>query len=183
MPRNFRHYVLVNTGIILGSFIVFGVLFFFLSRGLAGQAAGILGARATIASRALEAETLAELQAGAEAAGDVQEKIDVLLPSQDGLIAFPQFLDNMARTHSLDLTFSFAGSPEPPSAASPGYVIFNATVVGSPENILAFLIELETRTTRFVANVQEASFSTSVDSSRATVEGRLFFRESDITPA
>lgn len=183
MPGHFRRYLWINIGIIAASFAVFGLIFYFMSRTLAAKADQILADRAVIANRAADTENLSQLKNSAAAAEKFQEKIDALLPSRDGLIAFPQFLDNLARTHSLELTFAFTNLPVPPAPPTPGYVEFNAVLRGSPASIRTFTDELEHRTTRFMVNLRDLEFSSSGGSARADLAGRVFFRESEnITP-
>jgi hypothetical protein len=180
MPERFRKYVLVNTGIILGSFVLFGLIFYFMSQSLAAKADQILSDRAVIATRGADLENLSQLKANASAAETFQKKIDALLPAQDGLIGFSQFLNNMARTHSLGLVFNFTNPPVPPAAAAPGYVTFTAVVEGSAPNIRSFLEELEFKTSRFVVNLQAVDFSSPIDGARANLQGQVFFRQNEI---
>ena len=135
MPRAFQRYLWTNVAIIAGSFVAFGILFYSLSLALQGQVQKIIASRTTITQRSLDLENLNKLKADAAPAAELQKKLDALLPSQDGLIGFPQFLNGMARSHALVLTFNFDGTPVLPSPPVPGYVEWSASVQGGTRRI------------------------------------------------
>lgn len=176
MADNFRRHVLVNAGIIVGSFALFAGAFYFMSQSLSAKADQILDDRATIARRSVEIDSLVKLKADAVTVGGLQAKMDALLPSQDELIGFPKFINDTARSHSLSLTFDFQGTASEPGASSPGQVAFVAVTEGSVRNIAAFLNYLERDTTRFAVNIQSLDFSGGGASSRVNLEGTVFFK-------
>ena len=179
MDEHFRRHVLVNVGIILGSFVVFGAVFYFMTQALSAKTGQIIADRTAIGRRSADLEALASLKADAPRAAELQEKIDALLPNQDGVIGFPQFMNATARTHSLGLAFSFSGPPQPPAANSAGRVPFNASVDGSAENIRNFVNDLETRTTRFLITVSEINLTPQGGGFRADLRGQVYFRANE----
>ena len=180
MQGHFQRYLWTNIGIVVGSIAVFSVVFYFLSQALSDTAGRILADRAIIAQRTANLESLNDLKTNAATAAVIQKKIDPLLPTQDGLISFPQFMNNLGRTHSLNLIFNFDGAAVSPQPPTPGYVAFDATVEGSPDNIRSFLADLEEHTTRFLVNVQEFDFTPSSGGVyRGDLKGQVFFREND----
>src|ERR1044072_7744301 len=149
MPQHFRRYLLINSGIILASFLVCGLLYYFAAQLLSGKKEQIVTDRTAITRRSLEQENLSQLKAGAAEAETLQNDLNALLPTQDGLIGFPQFMNTMARNHSLGLTFNFAAAPAAPGAGVAGTVSFFATLQGSADNIARFIDDVENKSTRY----------------------------------
>lgn len=178
MHEHFRRCLWMNIGIILGSFLVFGIVFYFFSQALNSKVAQVLVNRAAIAQRSINLETLSGLKTDIAAAMEFQKKIDSLLPPQDNLISFPQFLNAMARSHSLSSTFNFDGVPNPALPPAPGYVDFSVAIEGDAANIRSFVDELESKTTKFMVNLQ--GFVLTPRSSgvyHVELKGRVFFQE------
>lgn len=177
MHENFRRYFWTNISVILGSLLVFGAIFYFLSQSLGGKVAEILADRTAIAQRSTDLESLSKLKTDTAAAAEIQKKIDSLLPSQDNLIGFPQFVNNLARVHSLSSTFNFEGAPNPGTLKAPGYVSFSLIIEGEPRNIRSFIDELENRTTRFAVNLLSFSMTPRAEIYHAEMDGQVFFQE------
>lgn len=182
MHEHFRPYLWMNTGIILGSFLIFGIIFYFFSQALDGKVARVLANRTAIAQRSTDLESLSKLKTDTAAATELQKKLDALLPLQDNLIGFPQFLNTLARNHSLSLTFNFDGAPNPGVPPAPGYVGFSITIEGDGANIRAFVDELENKTTKFMVNLQGLALTPRSGIYHADLKGQVFFQENKTTP-
>lgn len=182
MQEHFRRYVWTNTGIILGSFLIFGVIFYFFSQALNDKVVQILANRTAIAQRSTDLETLSKLKTDTAAAGELQKKIDAILPFQDNLISFPQFMNTLARNHSLSSTFNFDGVPNPGLSPTPGHVNFTIIVEGDSANIRSFVDELENKTTRFMVNLQGFILTSRSETYRVELKGKVFFQENKTTP-
>lgn len=183
MQGHFQRYLWTNIGIILGSFLLFGVIFYLFSQFLDSKVAMVLANRTAIAQRSTDLESLNKLKTDTAAASELQKKIDALLPSQDSLISFPQFVNSTARNHSLSSTFNFDGSPTPPSPPVPGYVDFSISVEGDAANIRAFVDDLENQTTKFIVNFQRLVLTPRTGIYHADLRGRVFFQENKINPS
>lgn len=177
MHEHFRRYLWMNAGIILASFLVFGLIFFLFSRTLDKKVAQVLASRAVIAQRSMDLETLSKLKTDTATAAEFQKRIDALLPPQDSLIGFPQYLNTMARSHALSSVFNFDGVPNPAVPPAPGYVDFSVTVEGDAANIRSFVDELENKTNKFMVNVQGFVLVPRADVYHAELNGRVFFQE------
>ncbi|OGY98218.1 MAG: hypothetical protein A2855_02865 [Candidatus Liptonbacteria bacterium RIFCSPHIGHO2_01_FULL_57_28] len=175
--EHFRRFLLTNGAAIVGSFIVFIVIFYLFAQFLSGKVDQILANRVVIAQRASDLETLSKLKTDTAAAAEMQKKINALLPPQDNLITFPQFFNTLARNHSLAATFSFSGAPTPAAPPVPGYVDFSATVEGEAANIRLFIEALESKTTRFMVNIHGLVLSPRSGIFHVDLSGRVFFQE------
>ena len=182
MHEHFQRHLWINASIILGSFLIFGIIFYFFSQLLDNKVAQILVNRTAIVQRSTDLETLSKLKTDTAAAAELQKKIDAILPPQDNLISFPQFLNTLARNYSLSSTFNFNGVPNPASSPAPGYVNFSITVEGDAANIRSFVDEVENKTTKFMVNIKGFTMTPRSAVYHAELDGQVFFQENKITP-
>jgi len=177
MADRFKTSLWINGGIVLGSFALFGGIFYFLSLALDQQVHRIAADRTAVAQRFIDLENLNELKARSADAAEIQKKIDILLPVQDDLLGFRQAFTALARNRSLALTFDLDAVPVPPVGTEPGHVDFMASVEGDAANIRGFLEEAETKTTKFMVNIQRFILTPSGAGYRADLKGQVFFQE------
>ena len=182
MHENFQRHLWINMGIILGSFLVFGAIFYFFSQALDAKVAQILINRTAIVQRSTDLETLNKLKTDTTTAAELQKKIDAILPPQDNLISFPQFLNTLARNHSLSSTFNFDGVPNPASPSAPGYVNFSVVVEGDAANIRSFVDEVENKTTKFMVNLKSFAMTPRSGIQHVELNNQVFFQENKTTP-
>ncbi len=177
MEQNFRKKVLVNTGIILSAFAIAAVLFSVLGGRLDAASAKIAADRNEAASRTYALENLSMLKTQEPEAAKYKEKLDTLLPNQDGLFSFITYLQGIAKLHQVDISFSYSGPAVAPVVGRPGYIPFTATLAGSSENIIAFIDDMESKSARFMVNFDTAELSGDRGSTyNATVKGKVFFK-------
>lgn len=181
MHEHFRRYLLTNTGIILAIFLIFGAVFYIFSKSLDSKVVKVLANRTAIVQRSTDLETLSKLKTDTAAAAELEKKIDALLPVQDNLIGFPQFLNTLARSHSLSSVFNFDGVPNPAVLPMPGYVDFSVTIEGDAASIRSFMDELENRTTKFMVNLHGFALTPRSGIYHAELNGRVFFQENITT--
>ncbi len=172
----FRKSVFIGAGLIAASFAVFGVAAFFSAQWLAGVAGRTAADRTTAAERAYALGNLSALKQQAPQAAEYEKKIQTLLPIQDGLLGFPEFLEGAARTHNVDLGFSFGGTPVAPQGKDPGHVAFRASVQGDPANILDFIKDMEATNTRFMINFDSLNFTATANNYEGNLSGRVYFQ-------
>lgn len=170
--------------IILSSFVVFGLAFYFFSQSLEFKVSEVLANRSAISQRSTDLASLNKLKAESAAAAEIQKDMDALLPPQDSLIGFPQFINTAARNHSLSISFDFDGTPVTGVPPEPGHVNFTAVVEGDAANIRSFVDELESKTTKFMINLSRLLLSPRANGVfRADLTGQVFFKKnSNIRP-
>jgi hypothetical protein len=178
MHEHFQRYLWTNIAIILSSFVVFGLVFYFFSQSLESKVAEVLASRSAISQRSADLTSLNKLKAESAAAAEIQKDMDALLPSQDSLIGFPQFMNTSARNHSLSISFDFDGAPVAGVPPEPGHVNFSAVVEGDAANIRSFVDELENKTTKFAVNLDRLLLSPrAAGVFRADLSGQVFFKK------
>lgn len=173
---DFKRRVYLSVGMIAASFLIFGLLFYFLGSYIDSAAKAIAAARGTKQSRIELLESLSALKRDNPTAEALQRKMDALLPPQDALLSFPQFIEGAARTRGVSANISFTGSPAAPAVKSPGTAPFSMSVTGSAANIAAFLNDLEFKTTKFLASFDSINFFPDGQGFRAEISGRAFFK-------
>jgi hypothetical protein len=167
-----------NTGLISATFIGFGLLFLFLSGRLEAVSKKIVADRSEAAQRTYAIENLSLLKTQQPVAAAYKQKIDGLLPTEDGLFAFITYIQGIAKIHQTSLTFSYSGAAVPPSPGNPGYIVFTASVSGSASDIRDFLNDIETKTTRFLVNIDSVDMAGDGGQYRAALKGKVFFKAS-----
>jgi hypothetical protein len=176
MDNSFQKRMWKNIGLIAAAFVGFWLLFLFLAGRLEAVSAKIVADRSEAAQRTYAIENLSLLKTQQPVASAYKEKIDGLLPTEDGLFAFITYIQGIAKLHQASLTFSYNGTAVQPSAGNPGYIAFDATVSGSAENIRDFLEDIESKTTRFLVNVDSVDITGDGAQYRATLKGKVFFK-------
>lgn len=176
MGSDFRNKVLTNAGIIVGSFLVFGVVFYFLASTLQAKSAEVIRDRKVVNDRSYALLNLSDLKKEAPQAEEYKKKIEALLPNQDSLLGFPQFLDSLSRAHQVDLNFSFTGSTVPPAGDTAGSVGFTIALTGTMQNITDFIDDVEFHATRFLMGVDTVDIVPESQDYKATLHGRAFYR-------
>jgi hypothetical protein len=174
--EDFRKKVYVSVSVILGSLVVFAIVVYFLDSALGAAAKEIIGLRQASGERVATLEALSELKGQAEEAAVLQKKIDALLPTQDALFSFTQYLDSLARARGISVTPAPLASPVAPSATAPGHATFSISLSGDSKNITDFLSDLEFRSTKFVLALDTITFLPESSGFRADVGGRIFFK-------
>jgi hypothetical protein len=176
VEQSFQKRAWMNIGIIAAAFVVFGLVFYLLGNQLDATSQIIALDRNEAAGRSYALENLSTLKTQEPLAAQYKQKIDALLPSQDGLFAFINYVQAVGKIHQVDITFAYSGAAIPPTASGPGYILFNATVAGSIQNIYAFLADIESMSTLFMVNVDSLDMTTDGSNYRAALQGKVFFK-------
>lgn len=156
--------------------MVFWIAFYFVEKKLENLGLTIAAERQTLAERTYALDNLSLLKNKAPEAAGYKEKLTALLPSQDGLLSFPPYVERISGVHNVGSTFAFAGPPILSQGNQPGYIPFTLGVTGSPENIRDFLNDLESKSTRFLVNIDSVEFAASGIDYRADMKGRVYFQ-------
>lgn len=173
----FKKTLLIGSSLIGGSFALFLLAAYFMAGALASASQEIIGDRTTAAERTYAIENLAVLKQQAPQAEEAGSKITTLLPTQDGLLGFPEFMERTARVHNVGLAFSFSGPPVPAEGSKePGYVPFQISVDGQADDIVSFVKDIETASTRFLVNFDSLTLSANASAYRADAGGKVYFQ-------
>jgi Tfp pilus assembly protein PilO len=78
------------------------------------------------------------------------------LPTRDQLISLPRELEQLAKTHTVDLGFSF-GSESPSTETQPGSIRFTMSLGGSLDDLLNFMRAFETN--KYFINLSSVDLS------------------------
>jgi len=172
----FARQLWISFGIILGSIAIVGVAAFFMLGDISKQASTIVSDRTMIEEKNDAVTDLAELEAQVAQAAQYEQAITQLLPTQFGLVSFPQWLAQLGSRYSVTTTATLQGSVAPPTGSSAGTVGFAFSAVGSPSNVTAFLDAMISKSPGFLASVN--SFNVTGDATNETVtgQGMLFFQ-------
>ncbi len=161
---------------LIGTFVLFGAAFYFISGVLNDRSAQVAAERQTIASRAYALQNLSSLKAANAQADLYMQKITAILPTQDALISFPDFLDNLAKVHNTSTNFSFNGPPTVAANKQPGFAAFNLTVSGQLSDIQQFLSDMELKAAKFLVNIDSVDISSGGGGYNANIVGKVYFQ-------
>lgn len=176
MTVDFRRQLIVNLVVIAASVVVATILMVILTGSIGAEVSAIQTDRGTINQETNVLSTLSALKQQAPQAAAYTVAIDQLLPAQEGLIGFGDWLNTAAAADQVTVRSSFNGSPTPPTDSVAGQSGFSLQVNGSLSSIASFLEDIESRLPGFLLSM--SSFSVSIDgnSYRFTGPGTLFFR-------
>lgn len=174
--NDFKRAVRINAGIALGSMLIVGISSYFLVRYMQSTSEAITENRITISLAGSALDRFFALKRDAEVARRIQNDITALLPPQEQLLSFPQFLDGIARSHTVGISFSFQGALTPSQAGSSGVVGFTLSVSGPLERIAQFLKTIEEKSTKFIVGFDSVDVTASGGEYRATMQGKVFFK-------
>lgn len=177
MQKYFRREVIISAVVVGGGALLFAGLFYWFVHDLTSRGEKILVDRGLIAKRAEAIGVLAQLKRDAPAATAYQKSIDLILARQDELLLdFRQWLEGLARAHSLNMTFRFQGSEVLPQENTPGYAPFILNIGGTLDNILSFTQDIEGRASRFLVSIEGFDLQEGSDGYTLSTQGRVFFR-------
>ena len=174
--KSYHKEVIKYLAILLGSFAVLWIGFFFLARDIRGQAEIVEDDRILIAQNSRLVETLASLKKISPRVKGYEQKLSTLIPTQDNIIDFQRWMEDQGRTAGVGLTFSFEGTVAPPTLETPGYYPFSIRAQGNYLPMLNFLRELEISTTKFLISIEAFDLNHNQENYSFYGEGRVFFR-------
>jgi hypothetical protein len=175
---SFKRKLILSFSIITVSVAGATAALYFLSGNIASQVKKVQADRSLINQDTSALDTVSVLREQLPQATAYEAAIDQLLPTQDGLIAFGDWVNTIAEAHQVTATVSFMGSPMPPSATAPGASDFSLEVDGPLDNIVAFLTDIESQSSGFLLQISSFDIAESNGSDRLTGQGNVFFRPS-----
>ena len=174
--EHFARRVWISVGIIVASIGLAAGLMDYFSQTLSAQANIITSDRAGIQERNNAIENLAALEAGARQAAPYQAAINQLLPGQYGLVTFTQWLSQLGTKDGVAADAVFQGAIDPPAGTSPGTAQFTFNAEGPPNNLIAFLDDMNARSSGFLISLSSFDVTNDGTNEKMTGQGVVFFR-------
>jgi hypothetical protein len=177
MAMKFERQLWISSSIIVGSFVVISIALYFLAGDISATANKISTDRGLIDKETGTLAALADLKQQVSQAAVYQAAMNGLLPTQDGLIGFGNWLSNAAAANGVSVNFSFGNNTVSPSATSFGAVNFSFTATGSASALDAFLTDIEEKDPGFFVTVNSFDMVNTNGSYQLTGQGTTFFRQ------
>lgn len=176
MLLHFKRQLWISLAIIFGSIIIAVIAFNYLASALVVGANKITADRALIDQQADSLGVIAALKNQAPKAAVYQTAMDSLLPTQDGLIGFSQWINTVAAAHQVSVSASFQGNIIQPAGSDPGQAAFSMDVTGSLNDIAAFLNDAESKASGFFITVNSFNLIDKNSTYDLTGQGNVLFR-------
>ncbi len=176
MNNSFRRELLTSAAILVGGVLAVSLGLYWLSNDLDDLTVKIVTGRAVIAKQTQIIGDLAELKRDSIQARVYAQAISGLLVTKDQLIDFPHWLDELARSRHVDLSFSFDNTPVPAQGDLPAYNGFSIGVGGALENDIDFIRDIESRAPRFLVNLTSFEVVRNGSDYRITSHGQVYFK-------
>ncbi len=176
MSDRFQRELLISVAIIAGSFLISGAALYFIGKDLRLQGEKVGAVRTTIANSYTALNSFATLKKDVTQAANYGQAMDKILVSQDRLLDFGKWLDNLARTHQIRQNFSFSGEPVSPQETAPGHYVFSLELGGELNNIMNFVKDAEYKSPRFLTSFDSFDLIKSGDDYKVSISGRVFFK-------
>jgi hypothetical protein len=172
----FRRSVYVNSGVIIASFILFLGLIWFMGNLIQTTGMRLIDQFSNYFYQSYAAERLLGLKQAEPQAKAIQRKMEILLPVQDQLLNFPDFMKNLANSKQVNLSIVYPGSITPPNSRA-GSIAFTLTASGPFNNVQNFLSALEKTPKQFWVGMDSVDFVRNGDGFTLTAPGKVFFRQ------
>ena len=160
--------------IIGGSIVAVSAALYFLSGDISAQVAKIVADKTMISQQTAAVGVLAGLKGDAAQAAPYAAAMGKLLPTQDQLIGFPQWVAGIGQAHSVSANVSFLGTSISATASAPGSDAFSLVANGSSANLVAFLQDLEINAPGFLVAIDSFDFLNNNGQYQLTAQGRVF---------
>lgn len=176
MHDRFRKQIILSASIIIGSLVVVGLVIYLLSVNLDAEVNKATFNKTALITETTALETLADLKNNAATAQTYQSAMSKILVSQDQLINFPAWLNQLSLLDQVSESFSWQGSQVPPAAAMPGYIGFGINAAGSLEALTNFFKDVEYRKPQYLVSLDGFDITRSGSGYGVSANGRVFFK-------
>jgi hypothetical protein len=176
MKDNFNRYLWTSLGILFVSIVVAVGALNFLLGDIASRSNAIAVARALVVKQNDSLAAFAEIKQDSAKAAEYKMAMDKLLPAQDELINFPQWLQGVAATYGVTVSFSFTADTAPATPASAGSIGFSLTAEGGNDSVVSFLNDLESKASGFLLSFNSFDLTRDGENTKVVTGGSLFFR-------
>jgi hypothetical protein len=161
---------------IFGAAIVAVGVFYFLVGDITSRSNAISDQRALIARRNDSFVAFVKIKQDFAEAAKYKTAMDKLLPMQNELINFPQWLQNIAAAYGVTANFSFTASTAPATPAEPGTVGFSLATDGNNSDVISFLKNLESQAPGFLFSFNSFNLTQNGNDTKVVTNGNMFFR-------
>lgn len=175
MNDHFRRHIVISSAVIITSLVVFGGGLYWLNNDLETQAERIINARNTVARRSSSLEALAELKQVAPRAEEYQRTMDRFLPTQDELIGFGSWLENLGRVRQVSVDFSFEGGQTASTENAPGFIPFSLRLSGGHQNVVGLVGDLELAGTQYLISLGGIELTRNGNVYKISTSGYVYF--------
>ncbi len=177
MAENFRKKLFVGISLLVGGFLAFGVIAYFISGAIAAEAQRISSDRDMIRNHSDLIEGLAKQKSSSPEVEKFSQAIDLLLPPKDQLVNLSGWLDGLARAHNVSVNFNFSGETVPVNGTNAGYIRFSLNVSGDDTGVIDFLRDVELKSPKYTVSLDTLDLKKNSDTNYIVVtNGRVFFR-------
>ena len=167
----------VSFAVILGSFVIAGATLYFVAGNIYALSAKIVADRALVDKETGAVGVYASLKQQAAQAMTYQTAMDNLLPTQEGLIGFSQWVSGIASRYQVSANASFQGNGPPVMTASgAGQAPFSLSASGSLDNLTAFTTDLQSNASGFLLTLTSFTLAEKNGTYDLNSQGIVFFR-------
>lgn len=176
VKKRFSTQLWISSGILVGSVVIAAVALQLIAGKMSADVDAITADRAAAESQTNLLGELTALEAGAPSAARYETAMNQLLPDQYGLVTFPQWLSQLGSKYGVTTDAAFQGSVNLPSGSTAGTAQFSFSAQGSPQNLAAFLADMNTTSSGFLIELTSFGVTNTGSSENMTGQGTLFFR-------
>ena len=176
MKDNFKKQLWFSFGIIFGAILIAGIAVYYISNDITAQGEKIVIDKTTTNSQTGALATLAELEMDAPTAATYTSAMEALLPTEDQLFNFSEWIETFGKTYNINAQASFNGSPTVAVGTTPGTAGFSLEAEGAPSDLVTFLTALETSSTQFLVQLNSFNLLNENPSYKIVAQGNVFFR-------
>jgi hypothetical protein len=176
MKDNFDKYLIFNFGGIFLAIIIAFVAYSFISQDIATKTNKLISDEALISKQNNALASFSKIKEEITQITPYQSVMDKLLPSQNELINFPDWLQSAAGTFNIAETFSFASGTVPAKDLTPGSVNFSLVVDGMANDDLSFLKYIESSAPGYLLTFTSYSLVNNTNDTKITLNGKIYFK-------
>ena len=177
MQKGFRRDVIMSVALVLGAFLVAGSVLAWSAASMRDTVTAIMQKRAALEQYGKTVDLLANLKKMAPQITSYEEKMNLLLPRKDDLLAFSPWLDGVSRVNNVAIgAFAFQGATMPAGETEAGHLGFTLDASGTHEKVSQFFRAIELRSNKFLVQIDSLDLTESGGVARARAKGRVFFR-------
>lgn len=176
MKNNLKKQLWISFSLVLATLIIASVALYYIAGDIAVKADKIVSDRTLIDQQTGAIAVLTNLKAQEPQAMSYEAAMENLLPTQDGLIGFGDWLNGIAATNQVSANFSFQENATLATANTPGDTGVSLSVSGPISNIENFLEDVESSSPGFLVSIDSFDLSQSNGSYQLTAQGDTYSR-------
>jgi len=175
MKTDFKNQLWLSLGILVAAIVVTAGAIYYFAGDLGRQADAIAAQKNLMSAQNNASFELAHLKNDGPKAADYTTAMNELWSTEDDLIGFPQWLQNVGSNDNVSAESVFAGTPTSPTGGA-GTAGFSMTAQGTLSDLTLFLVDLESRSTGFLVSIGSFDLTYQAPEYRLSGEGTIYFR-------